>query len=142
MVRPDLEHFIQLGSENIQGQSQYISSQCVSVPYCPCKKVSPRIQPEPLSFRFMPVVPHPVPTNHREECSRVLTVSSLHGGVAARWPEAVSAPGSTNPTVLMGQLLQPSHLGACLLIFLQCVDVFPVVGGALTGQGKITFKYV
>lgn len=129
MVRPVLEHFIHLGSETIQGRSQYISKQCVSVLYCPCKKVSPRIQPGPLSFRFMPVVPHPVPTNHREECSRVLTVSSLHRGVAARCPEATSAPGSTSPTLLMGQRLQPGHLGACLLIFLQRVDVLPVVGG-------------
>ena len=63
------------------------------------RKVSSRIQPERLLFRFMPVVPHPVTTNHREECSCVLTVPSLHWGVAVKCPEVISVPGCTSSTL-------------------------------------------
>lgn len=52
------------------------------------RKVSSHLQPEPLLFRFMLVVPHPVTMNQSEECSCVLTVTSPHWGGGCEVPRS------------------------------------------------------
>lgn len=115
MVKPDLEHFIQLGSENVQGQSQYTSRQCISVLDCPCEKSFSSYPAQTSLVSIYACCPSSCPN---EPPWRVQPC-----------PHGLLPASSTSPTLLMGQLLQPGHLGVFLLIFLQRVDVFPVVGG-------------
>lgn len=134
MVWQDLEGFIQLGSENIQGQKQYdLSRQCVSSLDCPREK---SFFSSPAWTSLISIYARCPSSCHNEPVWRVQLCPHSHLPTLGGWLWGAPKPSlhqavqaTLSQPLLMGQLFHPVCLGAFPLSLLQHVDVFPVLEG-------------